>query len=145
MLSWVPKLATGSVRAQDGKGRHTTVRRELIPLPGGGMLIDTPGLRGIGLFDAEEGLERVFAEIEELSSGCRFADCGHDAEPGCAVQAAIASGELSSRRLDSYRKLQRENAWAASRTDARLRTERDDRQKAITRHLRATYRFRGRK
>ncbi|MEV0054443.1 ribosome small subunit-dependent GTPase A [Saccharopolyspora shandongensis] len=139
------RLATGAVREQDGKGRHTTVRRELIPLPGGGVLIDTPGLRGVGLFDADEGLERVFAEIEELARGCRFADCGHDTEPGCAVQAAIEAGGLSARRLDSYRKLQRENAWAASRTDARLRAERDDHKRAITRHLRATYRFRGRK
>ncbi|MFI7106873.1 ribosome small subunit-dependent GTPase A [Nonomuraea sp. NPDC050227] len=137
-------LATGTVRAQDGKGRHTTVRRELLPLPGGGVLIDTPGLRGISLHDAADGLEQVFAEIEELAALCRFADCAHDTEPGCTVQAAIQSGELSGRRLRSYRKLQRENAWAASRTDARLRDERVNHQKAITGHLRATYRFRDR-
>ncbi|MFI7422396.1 ribosome small subunit-dependent GTPase A [Nonomuraea sp. NPDC049684] len=137
-------LATGTVRAQDGKGRHTTVRRELLPLPGGGVLIDTPGLRGISLHDAADGLEQVFAEIEELAASCRFADCAHDTEPGCAVQAAIGSGELSGRRLRSYRKLQRENAWAASRTDARLRDERVNHKKAITSHLRATYRFRDR-
>ncbi|MEV4372538.1 hypothetical protein AB0J71_36080 [Nonomuraea sp. NPDC049637] len=109
-----------------------------------GVLIDTPGLRGISLHDAAGGLEQVFAEIEELAACCRFADCAHDTEPGCAVQAAIASGELSGRRLSSYRKLQRENAWAASRTDARLRDERVNHQKAITGHLRATYRFRDR-
>ncbi|GII60930.1 putative ribosome biogenesis GTPase RsgA [Sphaerisporangium krabiense] len=137
-------LATGTVRAQDGKGRHTTVRRELLPLPGGGVLIDTPGLRGISLHDAADGLEQVFAEIEDLAAHCRFGDCAHDTEPGCAVQAAIAAGELPERRLRSYRKLQRENAWAASRTDARLREERVDQQKAITGHLRATYRFRDR-
>ncbi|GAA0284133.1 ribosome small subunit-dependent GTPase A [Actinomadura nitritigenes] len=135
-------LATGRVRAQDGKGRHTTVRRELVPLPGGGVLIDTPGLRAISLHDAADGLEQVFAEIEELAARCRFGDCAHDTEPGCAVQAAIEAGELTERRLDSYRKLQRENTWAASRTDARLRDERVKRQKAITSHLRATYRFR---
>ncbi|GAA3710840.1 ribosome small subunit-dependent GTPase A [Nonomuraea antimicrobica] len=135
-------LATGQVRAQDGKGRHTTVRRELVPLPGGGVLIDTPGLRGISLYDAAAGLEQVFAEIEHLAQDCRFGDCSHDTEPGCAVQAAIQAGELTERRLDSYRKLQRENAWAASRTDARLRGERTNRQKAITSHLRATYKFR---
>ncbi|MBB6347098.1 ribosome small subunit-dependent GTPase A [Nonomuraea muscovyensis] len=135
-------LATGEVRAQDGKGRHTTVRRELVPLPGGGVLIDTPGLRGISLYDAADGLEQVFAEIERLSEDCRFGDCGHDTEPGCAVQAAIRAGELTERRLNSYRKLLRENAWAASRTDARLRGERTNRQKAITTHLRATYKFR---
>jgi ribosome biogenesis GTPase / thiamine phosphate phosphatase len=135
-------LAIGEVRAQDGKGRHTTVRRELVPLPGGGVLIDTPGLRGISLHDAADGLEQVFAEIEHLASDCRFGDCAHDTEPGCAVQAAIRAGELAGRRLDSYRKLRRENVWAASRTDARLRGERADRQKAITSHLRATYKFR---
>lgn len=135
-------LATGEVRAQDGKGRHTTVRRELVPLPGGGVLIDTPGLRGISLYDAADGLEQVFAEIERLARDCRFGDCSHDTEPGCAVQAAIQAGELTERRLGSYRKLQRENAWVASRTDARLRGERTNRQKAITSHLRATYKFR---
>lgn len=137
-------LATGTVREQDGKGRHTTVRRELLPLPGGGVLIDTPGLRGISLHDAADGLEQVFSEIEELAAYCRFGDCSHDTEPGCAVQAAIQAGELPERRLRSYRKLQRENAWAASRTDARLREERDNQKKAITSHLRATYRFRDR-
>jgi ribosome biogenesis GTPase len=135
-------LATGEVRAQDGKGRHTTVRRELVPLPGGGVLIDTPGLRGISLYDAADGLEQVFAEIERLARDCRFGDCSHNTEPGCAVQAAIRAGELTERRLGSYRKLQRENAWAASRTDARLRGERTNQQKAITSHLRATYKFR---
>ncbi|TVT34108.1 ribosome small subunit-dependent GTPase A [Amycolatopsis rhizosphaerae] len=136
------RLATGDVRAQDGKGRHTTVRRELVPLPGGGVLIDTPGLRGISLHDAADGLEQVFTEIEHLARSCRFSDCAHDTEPGCAVQAAIQAGELPQRRLDSYRKLQRENAWAASRTHARLRDERAKRQKAITSHLRTTYKFR---
>ncbi|MFI7132739.1 ribosome small subunit-dependent GTPase A [Nonomuraea sp. NPDC050153] len=137
-------LETGAVRAQDGKGRHTTVRRRLVPLPGGGVLIDTPGLRGVGLQDAGEGLRQVFADIEELARQCRFADCGHDSEPGCAVQAAITSGDLNERRLDSYRKLQRENAWAGSRSDARLRAQHDDRKKAITRSLRETYAFRDR-
>ncbi|MDL4774560.1 ribosome small subunit-dependent GTPase A [Actinomadura xylanilytica] len=135
-------LATGAVRAQDGKGRHTTVHRELLLLPGGGVLIDTPGLRGIGLHDAADGLAQVFAEIEHLAEDCRFSDCGHNTEPGCAVQDAIRAGELAERRLASFRKLQRENDWAASRTDSRLRDERVNRQKAITSHLRATYRLR---
>ena len=136
-------LATGAVRGRDGKGRHTTVRRELLPLPGGGVLIDTPGLRGVGLHDAADGLERVFAEIEELAEECRFGDCAHASEPGCAVRAAIESGELPARRLDSYRRLQRENAWAASRDDARLRAELASGQKAITKFQRAMYRARG--
>ncbi|GII94052.1 ribosome small subunit-dependent GTPase A [Sinosporangium siamense] len=137
-------LAIGDVRAQDGKGRHTTVRRELLPLPGGGVLIDTPGLRGISLHDAADGLEQVFAEIEELARDCRFDDCGHDGEPGCAVRAAIEAGEVAERRLAGYRKLQREAAFEASRTDARLRDERVNRQKSISSHLRATYKFRDR-
>ncbi|MGP3971841.1 ribosome small subunit-dependent GTPase A [Streptomyces sp. 6N223] len=136
-------LATGAVRAQDGKGRHTTVRRELLLLPGGGVLIDTPGLRGVGLHDAGGGLERVFAEIEELAEECRFGDCSHDTEPGCAVRAAIEAGELPARRLASYRKLLRENAWAASRTDARLRAERERGRRDITRFQRNLYKMRG--
>jgi ribosome biogenesis GTPase len=108
---------------QDGKGRHTTVTRELLLLPNGGVLIDTPGLRGIGMFDSAEGLNQVFAEIEALVAECRFGDCGHGSEPGCRVRDALESGELTQRRHDSWRKLQRENAWIASRTDARLRAE----------------------
>ncbi|HEY0949004.1 ribosome small subunit-dependent GTPase A [Nocardioides sp.] len=137
------RLSTGRVRGADGKGRHTTVHRELVPLPGGGVLIDTPGLRGVGLHDSEAGLQQVFAEIEELAARCRFTDCEHTTEPGCAVAEAIAEGLLPERRLASYRKLQRENSWAASRTDARLRAERENHRKAISRGLRATYDFRG--
>ncbi|WP_225845951.1 ribosome small subunit-dependent GTPase A [Streptomyces sp. HPF1205] len=112
-----------ATRDADGKGRHTTTTRDLLPLPGGGVLIDTPGLRGVGLWDAEAGLTQVFAEIEELAGNCRFQDCSHVSEPGCAVLAAIEDGTLPHRRLDSYRKLLRENAWIASRTDQRLRAE----------------------
>ncbi|KAB8168582.1 ribosome small subunit-dependent GTPase A [Streptomyces sp. 3MP-14] len=137
-------LATGDIRAVDDKGRHTTVRRELLPLPQGGVLIDTPGLRGVGLFEASDGLGQVFADIEGLAEECRFADCAHQAEPGCAVLAAIESGALPERRLTSYRKLLRENAWAAARTDARLRAEEANRRKSITRTQRAAYRFRDR-
>lgn len=137
-------LATGVVRARDGKGKHTTVRRELLLLPGGGVLIDTPGLRGIGLQDAAGGLEKVFADIEQLAQVCAFRDCRHGTEPNCAVQRAIHAGLLSERRLRSYRKLLRESDWAASRSDARMQAGRTDQQKSITRHLRATYRFRER-
>lgn len=112
-----------ATRDADGKGRHTTTTRDLLPLPDGGVLIDTPGLRGVGLWDAEAGLAQVFAEIEELAAECRFQDCSHEAEPGCAVLAALEDGTLSHRRLASYRKLLRENAWIASRTDQRLRSE----------------------
>jgi ribosome biogenesis GTPase len=112
-----------AIRDADGKGRHTTTTRDLLPLPAGGVLIDTPGLRGVGLWDAQSGLSQVFAEIEELAARCRFHDCSHVSEPGCAVLAAIEDGTLPHRRLDSYRKLLRENAWIASRTDQRLRAE----------------------
>ncbi|MFI6460481.1 ribosome small subunit-dependent GTPase A [Streptomyces sp. NPDC050528] len=112
-----------ATRDVDGKGRHTTTTRNLLVLPGGGVLIDTPGLRGVGLWDAETGVGQVFAEIEELAGRCRFHDCAHTAEPGCAVLAALDSGELSERRLDSYRKLMRENQWIVAKTDARARAE----------------------
>ncbi|WNM31071.1 ribosome small subunit-dependent GTPase A [Streptomyces sp. Li-HN-5-11] len=112
-----------AARDVDGKGRHTTTTRNLLALPGGGVLIDTPGLRGVGLWDAGSGVERVFSEIEELAEQCRFHDCAHDSEPGCAVLAAIDSGELPERRLESYRKLVRENQWIVAKTDARLRAE----------------------
>ncbi|MFD5400261.1 ribosome small subunit-dependent GTPase A [Streptomyces griseorubiginosus] len=112
-----------ATRDVDGKGRHTTTTRNLLALPGGGVLIDTPGLRGVGLWDAETGVGQVFSEIEELAERCRFHDCAHEAEPGCAVLAAIDSGELSERRLESYRKLIRENQRIVAKTDARLRSE----------------------
>ncbi|MDX2847422.1 ribosome small subunit-dependent GTPase A [Actinacidiphila glaucinigra] len=112
-----------AIRDSDGKGRHTTTTRDLLPLPGGGVIIDTPGLRGVGLYDADAGLTQTFSDIEALAGACRFQDCSHDSEPGCAVLAALDDGTLTHRRLDSYRKLLRENAWIASRTDARLRAE----------------------
>ena len=106
---------------QDGKGRHTTTARELIVLTGGGVLIDTPGLRSIGLHDDGEGVALTFPDVEELIAACRFADCAHETEPGCAVQAALASGELDERRWHSWGKLQREAAWIAMRTDPAAR------------------------
>ncbi|MFE4454678.1 ribosome small subunit-dependent GTPase A [Streptomyces sp. NPDC056796] len=112
-----------AARDVDGKGRHTTTTRNLLVLPGGGVLIDTPGLRGVGLWDAEAGVGQVFSEIEDLAGRCRFHDCAHVSEPGCAVLGAIEDGSLPERRLDSYRKLLRENHRIAAKTDARLRTE----------------------
>lgn len=112
-----------ATRDADGKGRHTTTTRNLLVLPGGGVLIDTPGLRGVGLWHAGQGVGQVFAEIEELAEGCRFHDCAHGSEPGCAVLAALEDGSLSERRLESYRKLLRENQRIVAKTDARLRAE----------------------
>ncbi|WP_033281591.1 ribosome small subunit-dependent GTPase A [Streptomyces sp. NRRL F-525] len=116
-------MGVQATRDVDGKGRHTTTTRNLLALPGGGVLIDTPGLRGVGLWDAQTGVGQVFAEIEELAGQCRFHDCAHTAEPGCAVLAALDSGDLPERRLDSYRKLMRENQWIVAKTDARARAE----------------------
>ncbi|MGW5605628.1 ribosome small subunit-dependent GTPase A [Streptomyces sp. NPDC003753] len=112
-----------ATREMDEKGRHTTTTRNLLALPGGGALIDTPGLRGVGLWDAESGVGQVFSEIEELAERCRFHDCAHAAEPGCAVLEAVEAGELPQRRLESYRKLLRENQWIVAKTDARVRAE----------------------
>jgi ribosome biogenesis GTPase / thiamine phosphate phosphatase len=130
-----------TTRDSDGKGRHTTTTRDLLPLPedaGGGVLIDTPGLRGVGLWDAHDGVGQTFAEIEALAEECRFHDCRHESEPDCAVLAAIDDGRLPHRRLESYRKLLRENARIAARTDVRLRAEQKQRikqQQAVGRHM----------
>jgi ribosome biogenesis GTPase / thiamine phosphate phosphatase len=130
------QFATGDVR-RDGKGRHTTTHRELVVLPGGGgVLLDTPGLRGAGLWVSDEGLDRTFADVEELVELCRFADCVHETEPGCAVLAAVDDGRLTQRRLDSWRKLQREARWMASRNDARLRAEHRRQWKIVTMEMR---------
>jgi len=98
----------GDVRSGDAKGRHTTTTRDLIVLPDGGVVIDTPGLRALGLWSGDGGLDRTFPEIEALAGQCRFRDCSHGPEPGCAVRAAIDRGDVGARRLESYRKLQRE-------------------------------------
>lgn len=136
-------FATDTVRAADKKGRHTTVHRELRPLPTGGTLIDTPGLRGVGLWDAAEGISRTFSDIEQLAADCRFADCAHDAEPGCAVRAAVESGEVPERRVRSYRKLGKENAWMEARSDKRLQAERDKIWRGRAKEQRRMYRERG--
>jgi ribosome biogenesis GTPase / thiamine phosphate phosphatase len=120
-LAGADVAATSEVRDVDGKGKHKTAWRELIVLDQGGAIIDTPGLRGLGLWLDGGGLDATFADITELAAGCRFSDCRHDTEPGCAVTAAIESGELQARRLASYRKLEREAAYVARKSDARAR------------------------
>ena len=116
----------------DGRGRHTTVTRELIVIPGCGLIIDTPGLRALGLTGSEEGISTTFPDIEELASVCRFRDCTHTDEPGCQVLAAIESGELPAERLASYHKLLREARAAAMKTDVHLRAEETRKWKVIT-------------
>lgn len=117
---------TTPVRERDGKGRHTTVSREVIDLPKGGRIIDMPGVRGLGLWDADEGINTAFADVEELAANCRFRDCTHTNEPGCAVRAAAEDGTLSPTRLESYLRLREESAQVKQRrTEAeRIRSRR---------------------
>lgn len=116
-------MTTQEVR-DDGKGRHTTVHRQLITLPTGGVVIDTPGLRAVALWSGvDDGLEQTFADLEDLAADCRFADCAHDTEPGCAVLAAVDAGVLDERRIRSWRKLGRELQRQAPAQDARARSE----------------------
>ncbi|HEX2077027.1 MAG TPA: ribosome small subunit-dependent GTPase A [Longimicrobium sp.] len=109
-------LRTGAVR-NDGKGRHTTTHRQLVRLESGALLIDTPGMRELQLWTADAGLESAFADVEALAARCRFRDCGHRAEPGCAVRAAVESGVLDAERLESWHRLRRELAWLEMRQD----------------------------
>ena len=120
----------------DGKGRHATTQRELVPLRAGGLVLDTPGMRELGLWSAEAGVDETFADVAELAAGCRFSDCAHESEPGCAVSAAIADGRLAQERLDSYRKLQRELLRQELKTDPRARAEARRRRRAFARSLR---------
>lgn len=114
-LAGEERMATGSVREGDEKGRHTTTSRQMICLPTGGIVIDTPGMRVMGVWNVADGIEEAFADVESLAGRCRFANCTHNSEPGCAVRAAIESGELQATRLEQYRKLQRENSYAVMR------------------------------
>jgi ribosome biogenesis GTPase / thiamine phosphate phosphatase len=116
-------LPTREVRA-DEKGRHTTSHRELVMLPGGALLIDTPGMRELQLWDVSDGLDEVFADVVALAQECRFSDCAHESEPGCAVRAALAEGRLAPERWESYRKLQRELDALRARTDKAVAAER---------------------
>ncbi len=107
-LSGENVMSVNSIREDDSKGRHTTTHRQLILLDSGVMVIDTPGMRELGMWEAEEGLGEAFSDVEQFLGQCRFSDCRHETEPGCAVKAAIARGELSQKRWESYQKLQRE-------------------------------------
>lgn len=111
------RMATQAIRASDDQGRHTTSHRQLLPLPGGGLIIDTPGIREVGLIDAEEGVEAVFDDIEQLMQACRFTNCGHVSEPGCAVQAALADGTLEGSRWAHFQKLKSELAAAGDKAE----------------------------
>lgn len=129
-----------AVRAADGKGRHTTTQRQLILLPSGALIIDTPGLRELQLWEGAQGMDQTFADIETLAARCRFTDCQHEAEPDCAVREAIESGELDAARLESHAKLKRELQYFERKHDKRAQAEERRRIKSMTRGLRAFYR-----
>ncbi len=137
------RQATAPVREDDQRGRHTTTHRELIDLPSGGLLLDTPGMRALELFGADEGIEVAFADIAALAGGCRFADCAHEREPGCAVRAALDSGELAGPRFESYRKLIREVRSAEIRSDPRAQAAEARRwraiHKSVDKHMKQKY------
>jgi ribosome biogenesis GTPase / thiamine phosphate phosphatase len=117
------RQATSEVRDSDSRGRHTTTHRELFELPGGALLVDTPGIRALEVLGAERGVDETFDDVIDLAATCRFSDCRHEGEPGCAVQAALADGRLTAARLASHRKLERESARLAREGDPRARAE----------------------
>jgi ribosome biogenesis GTPase len=128
---------TRDVRASDSRGRHTTTNRELVVLPNGGLLIDTPGMRELQLWDVSTAVEETFDDVEQLAHACRFTDCRHRDEPGCAVKQAVGAGEVPAGRLDSYLKLQDELAWLARQQDERAQMEEKRRGKIGAKALRA--------
>lgn len=125
-----------AIREADDRGRHTTTSRHLIELPGGGVLVDTPGMRELGLFEASTGMQVAFQEVEALISACRFRDCRHEAEPGCAVRAALEAGELEAQRYAAYCKLQRELAFVASKQNQKVAVERRHANRRLTKSWR---------
>ncbi|MBI4890585.1 MAG: ribosome small subunit-dependent GTPase A [Acidobacteria bacterium] len=131
------RLATNEVRVSDSRGRHTTVRRELIALPGGGALIDTPGMRELQLWAGAESVDAVFDEITAIAERCRFRDCTHAGEPGCAVAEAVERGEVDEARWASFQKLRAEAAWHETQVDPLAALERKRKWKAIHKQARA--------
>ena len=127
------------VRESDSKGRHTTTSRELFALPGGALLMDTPGLREMQLWDAEHGVAQAFADIDSLAARCRFGDCRHEAEPGCAVLAALRAGTLDAARVENRRKLLREQEFLRRKMDPEARQEQKEQWKLIHRAARQKY------
>ncbi|WP_160688002.1 ribosome small subunit-dependent GTPase A [Clostridium sp. C2-6-12] len=125
-------MKVNTIREDDSKGRHTTTHRQLITLKNHGMIIDTPGMRELGMWDVSEGLDKAFDEIEELAKKCRFNDCSHENEPGCAVKAALESGELSRDRWNNYIKLKKEARFAEQKENINLRLKEKNKSKSIS-------------
>ncbi|MFC1726410.1 ribosome small subunit-dependent GTPase A [candidate division KSB1 bacterium] len=130
------KQETGEVREKDSRGRHVTSRREIILLPGGGLVIDTPGMRELQLWSSDSGFEETFADIEVLAAGCHFSDCSHTEEIKCAVKEALEKGELSEKRLESYRKLQKELRFLRIKQDEELQIQERHRLKELYKEYR---------
>ncbi len=137
-------LATQEIR-DDGKGRHTTTRRELIQLPTGALVIDTPGIRELQLWTADEGIDEAFEDVTDLFTQCRFSNCAHDTEPGCAVRAALDDGSLPAERWDSYLKLQAELEHLERKLDKRAASEARKKWKALGQEGRENMRLKGRR
>jgi ribosome biogenesis GTPase len=137
-------LKTAEVRESDSRGRHTTSHRELFVLPSGGIVIDTPGMRELGLWDAGQGIERAFADLESLAPSCAFSDCTHRTEPGCAVRAAVESGTLERARYESFLKLGREQEHLEAKTDRFKQQEKKANDKALSKAVKDVYRRKGR-
>jgi ribosome small subunit-dependent GTPase A len=131
-LSGEKVMKVNTIREDDSKGRHTTTHRQLIILKNHGMIIDTPGMRELGMWDVSEGLDKAFDEIEEFAKKCRFNDCAHENEPGCAVKAALESGELSRDRWNNYIKLKKEARFAEQKENINLRLKEKDKWKSIS-------------
>jgi ribosome biogenesis GTPase len=135
-LAGEPVADTGAIRESDGRGRHTTTARELHLLPGGGLLVDTPGMRELALYDDGEGVDTAYADVAQLAADCRFRDCGHRTEPGCAVAAAIDDGRLDPARYGAWRKLQAEAHRQLLRVDARARAAEKAKLRSFSRAIR---------
>ncbi|WP_342431982.1 ribosome small subunit-dependent GTPase A [Neobacillus sp. FSL H8-0543] len=135
------KQVVQEIRRADDKGRHTTTHRELIQLPNGSILIDTPGMRELQLWESSDGLSETFSDIDELAEECRFRDCQHTDEPGCAVVGAIVEGALAPERLTSYNKLQKELSYIERKADKRAQTEVKNKWKNITKQMRQKKKF----
>jgi ribosome biogenesis GTPase / thiamine phosphate phosphatase len=142
LLSGAEVAKTGEVRAGDHRGRHTTTRRELFRIPGGALLLDTPGLRELRVPDLEFGLGQAFPEIDELATRCRFRDCRHDSEPGCAVLEAVRIGRLATARLASFRKLQAEVDYQSRKSDPRAEAARVSDHKTALKTMRFHHKYR---
>jgi len=138
------RLLTQAVREADDRGRHTTTSRELLLVPGGGVVIDTPGMRELALWGAADSIGRTFGDIQELAASCKFRDCRHQSEPGCAVRAAVEAETLDAERVESFHKLEREEQFLEAKQDAALRARRNKELRQLMKSVNRFYRERGR-